>query len=67
MGNQLITEKVKNVNLLDPLPYDEPAAQDAADMEVIDEENVDSGVSQTTKPETDEGEEDNSEGQTKLF
>ena len=67
MGNQLITEKVKNVNLLDPLPYEEPVAQDAADMEVIDEENVDSGVSQTTKPETDEGEEDNSEGQTKLF
>lgn len=67
MGNQLITEKVKNVNLLDPLPYEEQAAQDPADMEVVDEENVDSGVSKTTKPETDEGEEDNSEGQTKLF
>ncbi len=54
MGNQLITEKVKNINLLDPLPYEEPAAMEANDMEVVDEESVDSGESETSKPKKDD-------------
>jgi topoisomerase-4 subunit A len=68
MGNQLITEKVKNINLLDPLPFEEPAAKDTADIEVVDEENVDSGIKKP-KPETTEedDEKDGSAGQTKLF
>ncbi|WP_281543163.1 DNA gyrase/topoisomerase IV subunit A [Maribacter aestuarii] len=68
MGNQLITEKVKNINLLDPLPYEEPAAKDTADIEVVDEENVDSGIKKVNQETTEEGDEkDDSEGQTKLF
>ncbi len=37
LGNQLTTEKVKQVSLLDSLPYEEPSVND---VEVIDEEEV---------------------------
>ena len=40
LGNQLTTEKVKNINVLDPLPYEEPGKQEPKDMEVVDEEDV---------------------------
>lgn len=40
LGNQLTTDKVKSVNALDPLPYEEPQPHDAKDIEVVDEENV---------------------------
>ncbi|MEK6154168.1 DNA gyrase/topoisomerase IV subunit A [Flavobacteriaceae bacterium 3-367] len=40
LGNQLTTDKVKSVNSLDPLPYEEPEPHDTKDIEVIDEENV---------------------------
>ena len=39
-GNQLSAEKVKNINALEPLPYEEPKAHDTRDIEVIDEEDV---------------------------
>jgi len=42
LGNQLITEKVKNINVLDPLPYEPVVPEKAEDMEVVDEEAVDS-------------------------
>ena len=68
MGNQLITEKVKNINLLDPLPYEEPAAKDATDIEVVDEENVDSGIKKSDQADkSDEDDKNDPEGQTKLF
>ncbi|SDQ77613.1 DNA gyrase/topoisomerase IV subunit A [Flagellimonas zhangzhouensis] len=41
LGNQLTPEKVKNINLLDPLPYDEPEEQQTEDIEVVDEEQID--------------------------
>ena len=41
LGNQLTTEKVKNINLLDPLPYEEPDEVPTEEIEVVDEENVD--------------------------
>lgn len=39
-GNQLTTDKVKQINLLDPLPFEEPEEPEAEDMDVVDEETV---------------------------
>ena len=73
-GNQLTSERVKSINVLDPLPYREPVKQDARDMEVVDEEDVDPGdesilkenPGKTKNPASDRkaGED---EGQTALF
>ncbi len=41
IGNQLTTEKVKNIKRLDSLPFEEPKEQSAEEMEVIDEESID--------------------------
>ena len=41
LGNQLTTEKVKQINLLDPRPFVEPEETAPEDMEVVDEEAVD--------------------------
>jgi len=38
IGNQLTTEKIKQINLLDPLPYEAPEEIHADDIEVVDEE-----------------------------
>ena len=40
-GNQLTTDKIKNVNLLDSLPFEEPEEEKVEEVEVIDEEVVD--------------------------
>ncbi len=40
LGNQLTSEKIKNVNILESLPYEEPALHEPAEIEVVDEENV---------------------------
>lgn len=40
LGNQLISEKVKNINALESLPYEAPEEPEVKDIEVIDEENV---------------------------
>ncbi len=40
-GNQLTIEKIKQVNLLEPLPFEEPKEEIIEDIEVIDEEIVD--------------------------
>ncbi len=40
LGNQLTSDKLKSVNALDPLPYEEPEVHEAEDIEVIDEEDV---------------------------
>ncbi|WP_405414995.1 DNA gyrase/topoisomerase IV subunit A [Maribacter sp. Asnod1-A12] len=40
LGNQFITEKVKNINLLDPLPYEPEVSEEVENIEVVDEENV---------------------------
>ena len=41
LGNQLTAEKVKSINVLDPLPFEEPEEVSAEDMEVVDEESID--------------------------
>ncbi len=75
LGNQLTTEKVKNINALEPLPFEEPKTEDASEMEVVDEEDV-SGDKDTSKStnikskntsDSKEENEDEDEGQITLF
>ncbi|WP_338409153.1 DNA gyrase/topoisomerase IV subunit A [uncultured Flavobacterium sp.] len=40
LGNQLTTDKIKQVNLLEPLPYEEPVQKIPEDIEVTEENNV---------------------------
>ena len=40
LGNQLTTDKIKQVNLLEPLPYTAPEEPKSEDIEVVDEEVV---------------------------
>ncbi|WP_340063101.1 DNA gyrase/topoisomerase IV subunit A [Ascidiimonas aurantiaca] len=40
LGNQLTTEKVRHINILDPLPYEEPKKLPTEQIEVVDEERV---------------------------
>ncbi len=38
IGNQLTTDKLKQVNLLEPLPYEEPLAEEPETLEIMDAE-----------------------------
>ncbi len=60
LGNQLTTDKIKQINLLDPLPYIAPKIND---VEVVEEEVVENGLSEGASKEN----EDNEDGQTALF
>ncbi len=40
LGNKLTSEKVKGINALEPLPFEEPEEHEPKDIEVVDEENV---------------------------
>ncbi len=60
LGNQLTSLKVKNINLLDPIPYFEPEKIPIMDLEVKDEENIGSETIEDKKLET------NQEGQTEI-
>jgi topoisomerase IV subunit A len=48
LGNQLTTEKLKQVNLLESLPYEEPEPEVPEEMEVIDNENVSEDIQTET-------------------
>jgi len=39
-GNQLTSEKIKQINLLDPLPFEEPKDLTSEEIEVIDEQII---------------------------
>lgn len=69
LGNQLTSEKVKNINAMEPLPYEEPIEQEANEIEVVDEEDVstETANSKETKPENPKDPEIDGEGQTALF
>lgn len=43
LGNQLTPEKIKNINALEPLPYEAPKEQKTEDIEVVDEEQIEKG------------------------
>ncbi len=74
LGNQLTTHKVRQVNMLDPLPYEEPDALPTEEIEVIEEENISSEITSSNtsnvindeKHEGSDSDEDDGE-QTKLF
>ncbi len=40
IGNQLTTEKVKNINAMEPLPFEEPKEPSPEEIEVVDEERI---------------------------
>ncbi len=66
LGNQLTSEKVKQLNLLDPLPYEEPEETPPEEIEVVGEETLsESGGESTPKPDGN-GKEDDGEGQITL-
>lgn len=80
LGNQLTSDKVKNMNALESLPYEEPEESKTSEIEVVDEENVastespKSNTDKTTdeKPKksenpSDDDDDDDDEGQTTLF
>ncbi len=78
LGNQLTTDKIKQVSLLEPLPYDEPEPTPAEDIEVVDETDMSEEASEESKTHTQnskdikleitniEGEDDDSDDNTQL-
>ena len=54
LGNQLTTEKVKQINLLEALEYEAPEDVPAEEIEVIDEEELET---ENDTPETDDNNE----------
>ncbi len=69
LGNQLTSDKVKNINVMDSLPYEEPEEQEASEIEVVDEEDVSSQTAKASKkkPKNTEDPEVDDEGQITLF
>ena len=76
LGNQLTSDKVKNINALEPLPFEEPKENETSEIEVVDEENIeadqkmDSSNNGTNTQESKKGKKPNKEdddGQTALF
>ena len=59
LGNQLTTDKLKQVNLLEPLPYEEPAEVVPEELEVEGEKEVSSTDEDDIQP--------NEDGQITLF
>ena len=43
LGNQLTTDKLKQVNLLEPLPYEEPEEVVPEELEVIGNTEIEEG------------------------
>ncbi|GAA3555509.1 DNA gyrase/topoisomerase IV subunit A [Snuella lapsa] len=75
LGNQLTKDKVNQVNLLDPIPFEAPEQKHADDIDVVDEETVSKPVDSESKNSdtiaveiTGSNDTDtDSEGQTTLF
>ncbi|SDB39178.1 topoisomerase-4 subunit A [Flavobacteriaceae bacterium MAR_2010_188] len=69
LGNQLTKEKVMQINLLEPIPFDPPETTPATEIEVVDEKEVgDENIStSTTDNENDSDGKYDDTGQAKLF
>ncbi|GAB4163145.1 MAG: hypothetical protein Tsb0033_23100 [Winogradskyella sp.] len=81
LGNQLTREKINQINLLDPLPFEAPEEVHADDLEVVGEEQVsvdtevdektdkskDANVDPSNKPEDDNDLDVDDKGQVTLF
>ena len=70
LGNQLTAEKIKDINLLDPLPYEEPVLEE---VELVEEEIIEAPKNSNkddsrskNDDDTDDTDEDG-EAQTTLF
>ena len=71
-GNQLTTDKIKQVNLLDSLPFEEPEELAAEEVEVVEEEVVSaseetSASAEINKNTTEEENNTSDDGQITLF
>src|SRR5690554_336656 len=66
LGNQLTKDKVNQVSLLEPLPYEAPEEVPAENIEVVDEENVSKSDSNSSKG-SDNDESLDGNGQITLF
>jgi topoisomerase-4 subunit A len=67
LGNQLTAEKIKDINLLEPLPYEEPVLEE---VELVEEEIIEAPKDSTetkTEPENDSDDDDDDDGQITLF
>ncbi|WP_375235766.1 DNA gyrase/topoisomerase IV subunit A [Winogradskyella sp.] len=51
LGNQLTKDKINQINLLEPLPFEAPEEVHADELEVVDEEQVTAEASGTTEAE----------------
>ncbi|MBO2545239.1 DNA gyrase/topoisomerase IV subunit A [Salegentibacter sp. BDJ18] len=67
LGNQLTTDKVKQINPLEPLPYEEEEETPAEDIEVVDDEAVSDGKNKLNIVGKKEDKNDSSESQGTLF
>lgn len=72
LGNQLTRDKVNQINLLEPLPYEAPAEVHADDLEVVDEETItgtelDGDKSDSSSFENKQGPDVDEGGQATLF
>lgn len=67
LGNQLTTGKVKQINPLEPLPYEEEEETPAEDIEVVDDEAVSDDKTKLNIVGKKEDKGDSSESQGTLF
>ncbi|MCB0383094.1 MAG: DNA gyrase/topoisomerase IV subunit A, partial [Psychroserpens sp.] len=68
LGNQLTKDKINQINLLEPLPHEEPEDKPATDIEVVDEvvEPTETTNNDTSKKDDDDLDVDD-KGQVTLF
>ncbi|WP_310991825.1 DNA gyrase/topoisomerase IV subunit A [Aequorivita marina] len=67
MGNQLTKEKVLEINTKEPLPYNPPKATEPKNMDVVEEEDVESKTKSQGENETSDDSETDDGGQGRLF
>ncbi|GAA4970979.1 DNA gyrase/topoisomerase IV subunit A [Algibacter aquimarinus] len=61
LGNQLTKDKVNQINLLEPLPYEAPEEVHADDLDVVDEEDLSSKTNDNQSEGTSGSDENKSE------
>lgn len=69
LGNQLTTEKIKQINLLEPLPYEPPSVNDVEvnDEEVLEANEVDVPKNKADETKGDADTKTDEDGQITLF
>jgi topoisomerase-4 subunit A len=71
LGNQLTRDKVNTISLLDPIPFEAPEETPANDIEVVDEETIETSEpanqSETQIPDSDNDYKTGNDGQITLF